>query len=149
MAENAALDRERLASIQERIREAVRQGRAVLASDMISHNNCLALGRRMTSDFSKLMRRAYNAEADNAVRSLRAGNLATAAQRLEASATSIAKLGAMMEMRIAPGYHALRVEELELTADWLMKVGDESFMTVVMEHYLRRVFGAGRTGDAR
>jgi hypothetical protein len=123
--ENAALYRERLVSIQERIREAVRLGRAALASDMFSYNNSLALGRRMTSDFSKLMLRAYNAEADNAVRSLRAGNLATAVQRLEASAASIAKLGAMMEMRIAPEYHALRVEELELTADHLMKVQEE------------------------
>jgi hypothetical protein len=123
--ENAELCRERLASIQERIRDAVRQGRAVLASDMFSYNNSLALGRRMTTDLSKLMLRAYNAEADNAVRSLRAGNLATAVQRLEASATSIAKLGSMMEMRIAPEYHALRVEELELTADYLMKVQEE------------------------
>lgn len=123
--ENADMYRERLGSIQERVKEAVRQGRAVLASDMFSYNNSLALGRRMTGDFSRLMLRAYNAEADSAVRSLRAGNLPTAVQRLEASATAIARLGSMMEMRIAPEYHALRVEELELTADYLMKVQEE------------------------
>jgi hypothetical protein len=123
--ENADMYRERLASIQGRIRDAVRQGHAVLASDMFSYNNSLALGRRMVSDLSKLILRAYNAEADNAVRSLRAGNLATAVQRLEAAATAIAKLGTMMEMRVAPDYHALRVEELELTADYLMKVQEE------------------------
>jgi hypothetical protein len=79
----------------------------------------------MTGDLGKLMLRAYNAEADNCVRSLRAGNVLTAKKRLEASVTSIAKLGSMMEMRISPAYHELRNEELELTADYLMKVQEE------------------------
>jgi len=76
----------------------------------------------MTSEFSKLMLRAYNAEADNCVRALRAGNVLTANTRLESSVTAIAKLGVMMEMRINPDYHQLRLRELELTADYLMKV---------------------------
>lgn len=76
----------------------------------------------MTAEFSKLMLRAYNAEADNCVRSLRAGNVVSAKKRLEASIAAIAKLGAMMEMRVNPEYHALRVKELELTADYLMRV---------------------------
>jgi hypothetical protein len=76
----------------------------------------------MTAEFSKLMLRAYNAEADNCVRALRAGNVLTAKKRLESSVTTIAKLGAMMEMRVNPQYHALRIRELELTADYLMKL---------------------------
>jgi hypothetical protein len=104
------------------IRDMVRAGDAVLASDMFTFNNSLAKGRKMTAEFSKLMLRAYNAEADNCVRSLRAGNVVSAKKRLEASVAAIARLGAMMEMRINPDYHALRVKELELTADFLMKV---------------------------
>lgn len=123
--ENADAYRARIDAIQERIKASIKAGQAVLASDMFSYNNSLALGRRMTGDFSKLMLRAYNSEADSAVRSLRAGNLATAVQRLEASATTIARLGSMMEMRISPDYQHLRVEELELTADYLMKVQEE------------------------
>ena len=123
--ENADMYRERLAAIQDRIKAAVREGRAVIASDKFSYNNSLAMGRKMTTDFSKLMLRAYNSEADSAVRSLRAGNLPTAVRRLEASATTIARLGAMMEMRVAADYHLLRVEELELTSDYLMKAQDE------------------------
>ena len=38
---------------------------------------------------------------------------------------AIAKLGKMMEMRIGDGFHALRVEEIELTADYLMKKEEE------------------------
>jgi len=123
--ENSEAYRDRLRDIQDRIKGFVTSGSAILASDMFTFNNSLAKGRKMTSDFSKLMLRAYNAEADNCVRALRAGNVVTAIKRLEGSVTSIAKLGSMMEMRVNPDYHLLRVEELELTADFLMKVQQE------------------------
>ena len=123
--ENAEAYREKLRGLQERIKGFVVKGDAILASDMFTFNNSLAKGRKMTSEFSKLMLRAYNAEADNCVRSLRNGNVLTAVKRLEASMASIEKLGSMMEMRVNPEYHALRVEELELTADFQMKVQQE------------------------
>lgn len=123
--ENSQEYRDRLQVLQERIKEAIKRGDAVLASDMFTFNNSLARGRRMTSDYSKLMLRAYNAEADTCVRSLRAGNVVTAKKRLEASVESIARLGSMMEMRISPTYHQIRLEELELTSDFLMKVQEE------------------------
>lgn len=123
--ENAAGYKDELARLDDHIKEAVKAGEAVLASDMFTFNNSLAKGRKMTAEFSKLMLRAYNAEADNCVRALRAGNVITAKKRLDASVTAIAKLGAMMEMRINPEYHELRFRELELTADFLMKVQEE------------------------
>lgn len=123
--ENAEEFRDLLKALQDRIKDSIRQRDAILASEMFTFNNSLAKGRRMTSDLSKLMLRAYNAEADNCVRSLRVGNVVTAKKRLEASVASIAKLGAMMEMRVNPTYHAMRLEELELTSDFLMKVQEE------------------------
>jgi Domain of unknown function (DUF4041)/Meiotically up-regulated gene 113 len=120
--ENAAEYKDQLSDLSELVKAMVKAGHAVLASDLFTFNNSLAKGRRMTSEFSKLMLRAYNAEADNCVRALRAGNVLTAKKRLESSVTTIARLGAMMEMRVNPEYHALRVRELELTADYLMKL---------------------------
>jgi hypothetical protein len=118
--ESAAAFKERLDELSGRIAESVTAGRAIVASNMFTFDNSLAKGRKMTDDLSKLMLRAYNAEADNSIRSLRVGNVVTAKKRLDASRTSIAKLGAMMEMHISDAFHALRVEEIELTADWLM-----------------------------
>jgi hypothetical protein len=123
--ENSEEFKGRLQALEEEIKDTIKRGDGVLASDMFTFNNSLAKGRKMTSDFSKLMLRAYNAEADNCVRSLRAGNVVTAKKRLEATITAIAKLGSMMEMRINPAYHQLRIQELELTADFLMKVQEE------------------------
>ncbi|WP_217991432.1 DUF4041 domain-containing protein [Blastococcus aggregatus] len=123
--ENTELYRERLAELREQVKEMVKAGNAIEASDKFSYNNSLALGRRMTADFSKLMLRAYNAEADNCVRSLRAGALPAATKRLETAAGTIARLGKMMEMRVSPDYHAVRITELELTADYLFKQQEE------------------------
>jgi len=123
--ENSAEYRDKLDELQGKIKDSVKSGNAILTSNMFTFDNSLAKGRRMTNDLSKLMLRAYNAEADNCVRSLRAGNILTAKKRLEASVTAIARLGAMMEMRVSPSYHALRIEELELTSDFLMKVQEE------------------------
>jgi hypothetical protein len=123
--ESADAYKERLADLQVRIKAAITEDRAILASSSFSLDNSLAKGRRMVADLGKLMLRAYNAEADNCVRSLRAGALVTASKRLEAAAESIARLGHMMDMRISPEYHALRIEELELTADYLAKVAEE------------------------
>ena len=123
--EDAAAYKERLGVLNDQVTEFVKAGRAVLAADMFTFDGSLAKGRKMVGDFSKLMLRAYNAEADNCVRSLRSGNVSTAQRRLESAVKGIEKLGVFMEMRVNPGYHALRVAELELTADFQMKVQEE------------------------
>jgi hypothetical protein len=118
--ESAAAFKERLDELSARIAETVKAGKAIVASNMFTYDNSLAKGRKMVADLSKLMLRAYNAEADNSIRSLRLGNVVTAKKRLDASRESIAKLGSMMEMRISDEFHTLRIEEIELTSDWLM-----------------------------
>lgn len=123
--EDAAAYKDRLAVINGRIDDVVKANQAILAADLFTFDGSLAKGRRMVSDLSKLMLRAYNAEADNCVRSLRNGNISTAKRRLENAMKSIEKLGIIMEMRVNPDYHQLRLEELELTADYQMKVQEE------------------------
>lgn len=123
--EAAAAYKVRLEDLESRIAELIRTGRAIKKSEQFLFNNSIAQGRRLASDLSRLMLRAYNAEADNAIRSLRAGNVQTAKRRLEASRVAIAKLGTLMEMRIDDEFHELRIEEIELASDWLMKKQEE------------------------
>jgi len=123
--ETAAAYRGRLRDLGDRIATLVKSGRAIHKSEMFTYDGSLAKGRKMTSDLGRLMLRAYNAEADNSIRTLRVGNVVTAKKRLEASRTAIAKLGRMMEMSITDEFHALRLEEIELTADFLMKKQEE------------------------
>jgi hypothetical protein len=123
--EDAAAYKDRLDELSSRIADLVKTNKAIEMSNTFTFDNSLAKGRKMASDLGKLMLRAYNAEADNSLRSLRAGNVVTAKRRIEASRDAIRKLGAMMQMHISDGFHALRVEEIELTADFLMKKQEE------------------------
>ena len=123
--ENAAAYKESLSDLDGRIDAVVKSGQAILAAELFTFSGSLAKGRKLVGDLSKLMLRAYNAEADNCVRSLRSGNVHTAKKRLESAVAAIEKLGTIMEMRVNPDYHALHIAELELTADYQMKVQEE------------------------
>lgn len=107
------------------MKDMVKRKTAVEASSSFHYNNSLAQGRKFVGDLSKLMLRAYNAEAENCVRVLKAGNLASAVKRLETAVRTIEKLGVMASIRISPAYHATRLRELELTADYLAKKQQE------------------------
>ena len=122
---DAAAYKDRLSRLQDRISAAARSGDAVTAAQEWTVNGSAAQGRTMLNDYSKLMLRAYNAEADNLVRGLKPYKLVTSIQRLEKVAHTIERLGKTMAIRVSPVYHQLRVEELELTADYMEKVAVE------------------------
>ena len=109
-----------LARLKDAIKTATRKdGGAVLATTTWHVNGSLPQGRAMVRDISKLILRAYNAEADNLVRGLKPYKLTSSIDRLEKVAVTIAKLGRAMDIHISDPYHQLRIRELELTADYL------------------------------
>jgi hypothetical protein len=123
---NAEAYKARLGAITERIKAMARaDGGAIEATTSWSVNGSAAEGRRMVSQTSKLMLRAYNAEADSLVRALKPFRVEASVDRLEKTAATIARLGTSMSIRVSPQYHRLRVDELELTADYLAKVAEE------------------------
>lgn len=115
-----------LASIEEKIKAMVRKdGGAVTATTDWTVNGSAAQGRTMVRDFSKLMLRAFNAEADNLVRGLKPYKRDAAIEKLAKVASTIERLGKTMQIRISSPYFKLRVRELELTADFLQKEAEE------------------------
>lgn len=108
----------RLAELSTQIKQLASSGDAVDAATDWHVNGSAAEGRKMVRDFSKLMLRAYNAEADNLVRGMKPYKLDSARDRLLKVAHTIERLGKSMSIRISPAYHGLRVTELELAADY-------------------------------
>lgn len=124
--DNADAYRARLDALRTQIKAMARaNGGAIEAATGWTVNGSAAEGKRMVSQTSKLMLRAYNADADGLVRALKPHRLAASVDRLDKTATAIAKLGTSMSIRVSPTYHRLRVRELELTADYLAKVQEE------------------------
>jgi len=115
-----------LERIGEQIRSMTRKdGGAVLAATNWTVNGSASEGRAMVRDFSKLLLRAFNAEADNLVRGLKPYKLEGSLDRLKKVADTIERLGKTMDIRISSLYYLVRVQELELVADFLEKKAEE------------------------
>lgn len=123
--DSAAAYKELLTDVEVRCREAVKNGTAVSSTKKWAINGSEKEGMKMVSDFSKLILRAYNNEADNVLRTMRPYTLEAALSRLEKLRVSIAKLGASMRLAITDSYHQLRLQEIRLTADYLAKVAEQ------------------------
>ena len=115
-----------LAELQAKIKAmAKKDGGAVLASSDWTVNGSAREGRAMVREYSKLMLRAFNAEADTLIRWLKPYKLDRALERLRKTAETIARLGRTMNIRISTEYYQLRAQELELTADFLQKEAEQ------------------------
>ena len=127
-----------LGGIEEKIKAMVRKdGGAVLATTDWTVNGSVTQGRAMVRDFSKLLLRAFNAEADNLVRGLKPYKLDAAIERLTKVAEVIERLGKTMHIKISTPYFKVRVHELELTADFLQKEAEEKEAERVERERLR------------
>lgn len=115
-----------LAELKDRTRAMnTKDGGAVQATTPFTMNGSVAEGRKTVREFSQLLLRAYNNEADNLVRGMKAYKLSTSRDRLTKSRATIERLGRSMDIRISEAYHRLRLRELALTADHLAKVAEE------------------------
>jgi hypothetical protein len=123
--ENAESYRVRLEQIRSEMKQLISAKKAVDANYSFTFNDSAAQGRKMVDDWCKMMLRAYNSEADNCLRVMKAGSVDTAKKRLDRIGDAIEKLGRMLSIRISRRYRNLRMLELELTADYLLKKQEE------------------------
>lgn len=105
-----------LEALRSQIRQTNKIGNAITATSNFTFNNSAAKGRTFVNQMSRIMLRAYNAEAENAVKTVKAGNLASAQKRLSTAREQIAKQGTMIDLSVTEYYHHLRLQELELAA---------------------------------
>ncbi len=115
-----------LEKIKDQIKAMVKaDGGAIQSATNWQVEGSAAKGKKMVRDISKLMLRAYNAEADNLVRSLKPYKLDSSIDRLNKVERTIENLGKTMSIEVNDHYHRLRVKELELTADYVEMLARE------------------------
>jgi len=114
-----------LESVRSQIKQTNKIGNAITATENFTFNNSLSKGKTFVNQMSRIMLRAYNAEAENATKSVKAGNLATAQKRLSSARAQIAKQGTMIDLSVTEHYHRLRLRELELAARHLQVLAHE------------------------
>ncbi|MFD9702029.1 DUF4041 domain-containing protein [Lentzea sp. NPDC059081] len=118
----AALDHQaRLDLIHAEMKTLIRTGAAVEGGGQVPRDGSDVARRRLVEDWTALMLRSYNGEAENCLHMLHAGGLDAARRRLDRAASAIERLSGAFALRISPRYQALRACELELTADHLRR----------------------------
>ncbi len=117
--------KQRLDGLRAQIKEAISKRTAVRGKSGWMVNGSLKEGAALVRQFSDLMLRTYNIEADNCVRTVRAHTVDTAKKRLERTREAIVRNGSTMGVAIDETFHALRLEELQLTADHHLRVEQE------------------------
>jgi hypothetical protein len=124
-AEHSASLATQLESTRAQIKDMVRRKTAIIATTNFTFNNSAKQGQQFVNQMSQIMLRAYNAEAENCVKTVRAGNLQTAQNRLSKAREQIVKQGTMIDLQVSHQYHQLRLAELSLAARHLQALQAE------------------------
>jgi len=111
--------------VRDRIKAMLKDSSAATVIDNFSFDGSQAKGKKFANDMRKLMLRAYNAEAENAIKSVRAGNIEVAIKRLDRTRETAEKLGQFIELSIDSDFHGLRVREIELANEHLQTLQQE------------------------
>lgn len=119
--ENALAFKDQLAALKVQIKAAAKSDAVTCHTDW-TINGSAREGQKMARDIAKLMLRAYNTEADNAVRSVKPHTRDSVKERLSKSRQTISRLGVVVNVVISDAYHRLRLDEIDLTADYRMRV---------------------------
>jgi hypothetical protein len=122
--EDALAYKEVLAGLRQGIKAAAKTDAVTCQVDW-AVNGSVKEGQKLGRDMAKLMLRAYNAEADNAVRVVKPHTREAVKQRLTTTRETIGKLGVLMRIAISLDYHRLRLHEIDLTSDYLVKMEAE------------------------
>ncbi len=111
--------------VRERQKSLVKSGTAILGREDWSVNNSVSEGRKMINDIKKLILRAFNSEADEAISKVKYNNVEKSEKRIRKSAELISKLGRVFNMRITPAYVDLKIEELYYAYEYQLKKQEE------------------------
>lgn len=117
-AESSVQLKDDLAKTRDKIKRAVRWGTATQAATDFAYNGSASRGQKFVADMEKMMLRAYNAEAENCILTVKAGNGEAAKKRLERTRNQVASLGKLISLEITSSYHKLRIRELELALEY-------------------------------
>lgn len=118
-AEDSIRFKDQLDDTKQKYKAMVKAKTATHSVDGFTFNNSVSKGKAFRSKMERMALRSYNAEAENAVHTLKAGRLEAAEKRLERARDQVNKLGEMITLGINGKYHTLRMRELRLTAQYL------------------------------
>lgn len=146
--ENSEKYRDQLANNRLRLLALIREHKAISSVSTFTFENSASRGNKLIKELSGLALNAFNQEFENALRVMKAGTHELAKKRVLAAAEKVERFGRMLDLRILPEFLALRIQELELTADYLAKQAEEKMREREQKELLREEEKARRELEA-
>ena len=122
---NALGYKEALKDIRYQQKQLIKEKQAVTSDTQWTVNGSVAQGKKMASDTSKLLLRAFNSECDELVSKVKYTNFDASLNKIRKSAETITKLGTVMQIKINPHYLELKEKELRLAFEYQLKKHEE------------------------
>ncbi len=117
--------KEELAKIRNTQKDLIKRNLAVMGNQDWQVNGSVAKGRKMVSDFQKLLLRAFNTECDELVSKVKYTNFDASLDKIYKLASSISKLGTVLNISITHLYLDAKVQELRLAFEYQLKKQQE------------------------
>jgi hypothetical protein len=146
--ENSEQYREQLATNRKSVLALIREGKAISSVSTFTFENSASKGNKLIRELSGLALNAFNQEFENTLRVMKAGTHLLAKKRVLAAADKVERFGRMLDLSISPEFLALRIQELELTADYLAKQAEEKMLEREQREILREEQKARRELEA-
>lgn len=123
--ETAEKYKEQLEANYEKLKQLVKDERAIVCHTEWAVGGSISEGRRMTNQYKKLMLFAFNGECDGLIAKVKWNNAEKTEERIRKAYTNINKLGITQQVEITGSYLRLKLDELALTYEYEQKKYEE------------------------
>lgn len=122
---NSDLYKDELENVRNQQKAMVKSGTAAGGNLNWTLNGNQKDGKKMVTDFQKLLIRAFNSECDSIISKVKYSNFEQSKKRITQSRDTISKLGKMMNIVITRPYFELKLKELTLAFEYAEKKQEE------------------------
>lgn len=122
---NALGYKEKLSESRAKQKVLIKNKTAVTGNTDWTVNGNATKGKKMVTDTQKLLLRAFNSECDELVSKVKYTNFDASLNKIQKSASTISKLGTIMNITITPQYLSLKEDELHLAFEYQCKKQQE------------------------
>ena len=113
--------KDRLNSVREKQKAMIKNNTVCSANWNWTVNGSAAQGKKMIRDSIKMMVRCFNTECENVIDRVKCNNIESMRKRINTMYDQINKLNVVNEIRIAPAYRNLKIDELNLAYEYQLK----------------------------
>lgn len=127
----------RLKDIRKEQKNVIKDNAAVIENTTWTVNGSKREGKKMVSDITKLLIRAFNSECESLIDKVKFNNIESAEQRMRKTFEMINRCGRVLSIHISDKYLDLKLDELHLSYEYAVKKQEEKDLLAEKREQIR------------